>query len=94
MMEPMPSIVRNRLRALMALAALGFVVAHEGHLVAPHHADGEDHCCLCDAATGITPTAVPILCPDLAMAPTVIAETRPVAALRLHADASRAPPSV
>jgi hypothetical protein len=85
--------LKRSLVTALALVALGAVLAHEGHMFAPHHDEHEHHCCLCDAAVGIAPVAAPLVRPDLVIAAAAPCDRLLEAPVLLHADASRAPPT-
>jgi len=88
----MTPVVR-RIGTGLAILALTLVLAHEAQAFAPHHDESDHHCCLCDAAMGITPVAAPLVRPEPVMAMPVPCDRMMVAAILLHADASRAPPT-
>lgn len=83
----------RRIGSVLAIFALGLVLAHEAQVFAPHHDESEHHCCLCDAAVGIAPIAAPIVRPDLVVAAPEPCDLLLDAPVLLHADASRAPPT-
>jgi hypothetical protein len=82
----------RRIGTVLAVMALGLVLAHEANAFAPHHEDGDHHCCLCDAAIGLAPAAAPLVRPELVVALPAPADQLLAAPVLLHADASRAPP--
>jgi len=89
----MMSAIFRRIGTILAIFALTLVLAHEAQAFAPHHDDGDHHCCLCDAAVGIAPAAAPLVRPELVIAMPVPCDHLMVAAILLHADSSRAPPT-